>query len=225
MLCYDFFERKYNSMNIRNKELSLHWLMCLNGGFLGGYTIFCRNDNFGLAQTANMIQICKSVCVSSTNSLILRILGLLIFFSGIALGTILKRSMNISLYAILVNFAGALILLLIPVNADPLIGIMPVFFMASTQWSAFHGTKEYNCSTIFSTNNLKQFIDSGVEYILSRQNAQREKCLFFGVTLALYHLGVIIALLSCRRLATYASFLCIPVMIIALSLNTKKLEE
>lgn len=214
-------------MKVQKNELSLHWIMCLNGGFLGGYTIFCRDGNFGLAQTSNMIQFCESICSPDSGLFIPRVCGLMIFASGIALCTILKRRINITIYAIAVNLVGALILPLIPGGANPLVGIMPVFFMASTQWSAFHGTKEYNCSTIFSTNNLKQFVDAGMECMLSRQKVQREKCMFFGVTLVLYHLGVITAILSCRQLSTYASCLCVPAMIIALvlSLNTENLEE
>lgn len=44
-------------MNFRSKEMYIHSLMCIIGGFFGAYAIVNGFENMGSAQTTNMIDI------------------------------------------------------------------------------------------------------------------------------------------------------------------------
>lgn len=211
-------------MNFRSKEIYLHNIMCINGGFLGGYCLLCRSGNFGSAQTTNMIQILFNLFGNNLKDFFMRILGLFIYCLGIFICIFLSRKKLIHMqqYAICINFIGLILLSLFPKNINPLVGILPVFFMTSTQWSVFHGTENYNCSTIFSTNNLRQCICSLINYVIDKKDSQKEKALFYGLTLFWYHVGIILSFAAIKILYIHASLIGIPFMFFAWILTYKK---
>ena len=156
-------------MTLKKKKISLvlHSIMCVMGGFVGGYAIFCRMSNFGNAQTANLIEIITGIVGRNFFDVMLRLIGLGIYVFAIVLCVVLrlKTGINLNAYAIMVDGAGLILLPLIPTHINPIIGILPIFFMMSTQWSVFHGVGRFNSSTIFSTNNIKQCTTSFAEYL------------------------------------------------------------
>lgn len=177
-----------------NRDVILHSLMCSIGGLIGGYAIICRG-NLGSAQTLNLIEIVLGIVGRNREELLIRIAGLLLYFAGIEGFLILSKKTNINMqrYSIMVDMAGFLILAVMPVNIKGVTGILPMFFMFSTQWSVFHGTRGYNCSTIFSTNNFRQAALSIGEYALSRDREQLKMALFYMNTLFCFHINVAIS--------------------------------
>lgn len=213
------FERKngVRFMVFKTKERFLHYIMSLNGGFLGGYSLLCRNGDFGSAQTTNMFEILFALFGKNLEEFSIRLFGLMLYCTGILICTFLlnKKRFQMQRYAILVNLLGVILLSMLPMEIDPLIGILPLFFMTSTQWSVFHGTENYNCSTIFSTNNIRQFVSSLGEYLINKKEDQKDKMLIYALTLLWYYFGAIISFFSCNKLEVHASLICIPFMLFA----------
>lgn len=204
-------------MNLSKRDMLLHSTMCIIGGFMGCYTIMCRSENLGSAQTSNLIQIFTCLFGSNIFDFLLRLggMGLYVFATVICVVLRKKTSCNMEKYAIAVDAAGLAALSLFPVNINPIIGILPIFFMMSTQLSVFHGIGDYSSSTIFSTNNLRQCITALSEYIINKEKPQKDKSIFFGNSLLWYHLGVIFGFFACKFCSIYGSLLCIPVVTIA----------
>lgn len=199
-------------MHIIKHPLALHSVMCGIGGFLGGYAILTRAGNLGSAQTANMIELVLHLAGRSYTDFALRIIGLILYASAFVFVTYLTKRTNIFIqrYAILVDACGMMILSLIPADVDPIIGLLPLFFMMSTQWSVFHGIGEYNSSTIFSTNNLRQMTISLTEYCMEHELKKLKRAKFFGNSLVWYHVGVLIAFFACKFFAVYGVLCALP---------------
>lgn len=177
-----------------NKDVILHSLMCSIGGLIGGYAVVCRG-NLGSAQTLNIIEIVLGILGRNRAELLTRVIGLLLYLAGIEGALVLskKTSINMQRYSIVVDMAGFLVLAAMPDNINGVVGILPMFFMFSTQWSIFHGTRGYNSSTIFSTNNFRQTVLSLGEYVLSRDREQLKMAMFFMNTLFWFNINVAVS--------------------------------
>lgn len=211
-------------MDSHNKsDFYMHSLMCLIGGFLGAYAILSRSGNLGSAQTSNLIYLILCFLGRNVKEFLLHLLGGVLYFSGIELYVFVshKTKWNIQRYGIIVNMLGCIILSLIPSTVNPFLGLLPIFFMMSTQWSIFHGACGYNSSTIFSTNNFRQTALGIGEYICSKDKAHIDKAKFFGNSLLWYHLGVAISFFACKFLNVQASLLVLIPCSIALLISYK----
>ena len=211
-------------MNDHDKiDFYLHSIMCLVGGFLGAYALFNRGGNLGSAQTANLISIVFCLLGNNLEEFTIRLVGLFLYFLGIELYVHLshKESFNIKRYGIVVNMVGIIVLSFIPSTSDPVIGLLPLFFMMSTQWSIFHGTCGYNSSTIFSTNNFRQLSLAIGEYLHQKDDKHIAKAKFFANSLFWYHLGVAISFICCLYLGTLACLLCFIPTFIAFIITLK----
>lgn len=211
------------TMTLKKKKISLvlHSIMCVMGGFMGGYAIFCRMSNFGNAQTANLIEIITEIVGRDFFDVMLRLIGLGIYVSAIIICVVLrlKTGINLNAYAIMVDGAGLILLPLIPTHINPIIGILPIFFMMSTQWSIFHGVGRFNSSTIFSTNNIKQCTTSFAEYLITKDKHMLRKGKFYGNTLFWFHIGVAIGAVLSSIFGTYASWFGFPIPLVAFFVN------
>lgn len=208
-------------MESQKKEWYLHSNMCVVGGFCGAYAILCRMGNMGSAQTVNMIEIVCALLGRNYIDFLLRLLGCGLYMAAALLYVYLSKrtSCNMQKYSVLIDILGLVVLCLIPADCNPIIGLLPLFFMLSTQWCVFHGNSTYNSSTIFSTNNLKQFSLALGNYWLDRDPAMLAKARFFGNSILWYHIGVAIAFFACRAFEIRASLCCIPIALCALILT------
>jgi uncharacterized membrane protein YoaK (UPF0700 family) len=208
-------------MNPQRKELYLHSLMCVVGGYFGGYAVLSRSGNFGSAQTLNLIEIVCTLLGRDYWHFLLRLVCAALYIVAILIGLVLmkKTKVHTQRYAILMDAVGAVALCLIPSDVDFVLGIMPIFFMMATQWTIFHGNSKYTSSTIFSTNNLKQLTLAMGEYVLERDSAQLDKAKYFGNSLLWYHIGVAAAFFACRAFAIRASLCALPLTLAALALT------
>ena len=172
-------------------EHYLHGMMSFMGGFLGAYSIASRMGLFASAQTGNMIHIVECVYERNGKALLLRIGFAVVFASALVISYFLKNKRGCDLRGscMIVDAAAIVIMSLIPVSAEPLISIYPLAFAASFQWGTFSGTGGYNSSTIFSTNNFRQFIWGVTEFICSRSNEAKKRVIYYGTTLLMFLSG------------------------------------
>ena len=191
-------------------EVVLHNTMCLIGGFIGVYAIINRGGNLASAQTLNMISIVLALCGRNFIECLIRVVALLIYISGVFLCSILshKTKINMQRYALTIDMIGFITLCFIPENVNDFFALYPVFFMISTQWSVFHGTNGYNCSTIFSTNNLRQTILAIGDYICTKDRESLKKAGFYANSILCFHIGVAIAYFTSLAFGIYSVLFC-----------------
>ena len=92
-----------------------------------------------------------------------------------------------------------------------MLSLYPVFFIMAFQWTSFTGACGYVCSTIFSTNNLKQTVSSFCLYWNSGDPKYKEKGTIFGLTLLAFHTGIAISYATSKMLGLglKSSLLCV----------------
>ena len=212
-------------MEWNNKsEVRQHFIMALCGGFFGGYAIFGRSAVFGSAQTANLIELVSDLLGRDFREVLLRLGALLLYISAMVLFAVLSRKTvwNLKYLVFLIETGAVVLLAVLPENLNPIVALYPVFFAASFQWCVFKGAEGYACSTIFSTNNVKQTVLSFCDYFLTGQEQaqEREKSLkkgrFFGETLLFFHTGVACAFLGLKALGLSAIWLNLLVILAGL---------
>ena len=169
----------------------IHYGMSLVGGMLGVYSILCFSAFFGTAQTANLIYIVTSLLGGDWLQVLLRVGGALLFAAAIVLTVCLnkKHPTEMRLVSIGVDAAAVVVLSLLPEGANPVLGMYPLFFATAFQWNCYSGAKGFACSSIFSTNNFRQFVSAATEVLVYRNRQQKAKAKFFGCTLLSFHLG------------------------------------
>lgn len=213
---------------LKQKEVKLHALMCLIGGFAGTYSLLRCHDNFGAAQTANLILVIEALIGADWREMILRMLGLAAYMAGIFTYILVvhRTHWDPRKWLLTTESICMLCIGLLPERLNFFICLYPIFFMLAAQWSVFHGICDYNASTIFSSNNVKQFTLAAGEYLLSRDKKQAEKARFFGMTLLSYHAGVLISM-CCYQAASHFSiwFGLIPVTLAAWMISHPQEEK
>lgn len=172
-----------------------HFNMALVGGFFGGFAIWNFMELFGNAQTANMIGIVKNIIGGNFADVMLRVVGFLIYFSGFALSVVINKltNLNIKYISLIIDFIALITVFIMPKDRALILCLYPIFFAMPFQWVSFGGAEGFTSSTIFSTNNLRQFSTSFVEYLCDKDKTHLKKTAFFGKTLLSYHIGVAIA--------------------------------
>jgi len=103
---------------------------------------------------------------------------------------------------------AALIVAFLPSDLNDFIALYPLYFAMAIQWCSFKGGDGFTCSTIFSTNNLRQFTTSMTEYLCSKDPDALRKWKFFASVLLCFHFGVIISYLSCKNFGHTGSLVC-----------------
>ncbi len=99
-----------------------------------------------------------------------------------------------------------------------------IHFIMAFQWCCFKGTGSYNCSTIFSTNNLRQFITATTYYFYSKESEHLNKLKFYGFTLLSYHAGVAFSYLAWSFLHISSIYLCLIPLPVAFLLITYEIN-
>lgn len=173
-------------------EIITHFIMCFIGGYLGSYSLLLRG-NFGSAQTSNLIQIFINLEKGNIFDATLRIFAFIIYIGTLSIGFLVvkKYEEKSKKICILIEIIGIFSIGLIPKDTNNLVALLPIFFITAFQWGSFNGTKEYSSPTLFSTGNIKKFIYSWTEYILTKDIIIQGKAIFYTGTLLFYHCGVI----------------------------------
>lgn len=197
--------------------LPIHFLMAVCGGYLGSYAFFNRMSTFGNAQTANLIEMIRSVLGRNFQDALLRLGAFLVFVLAIMLSVILERKLHrrLKYLALAVEMTIVTAISFFPKEMNPTLAVYPIFFSAALQWCVFPGADGFMSANVFSTNNIKQTFSSLTEYILDRKSnpeharEKLKKAAFFGGTLLSFHSGVISGFLGSRWLGIKASLLCL----------------
>ncbi|MDO4167130.1 MAG: YoaK family protein [Eubacteriales bacterium] len=188
-------------MSKERTEYLVHYAMALTGGFLGGYALINHHELFGNAQTSNLIHIV--FCLVGTNivELMYRLLDLALYFSGFACTVYFakKTKLDLQYCSVFFNLMTVLILFWMPRSVNDYVFLAPVFFSMAFQWNSFKGVGGYASSTIFSTNNFRQFSTSLCEYFCDKEKDHLHKTWYYGNTLLSYHVGVVVAYLASRQ--------------------------
>ena len=185
---------------------------------MGGYSLFTRLGNLGTAQTGNLIEIVLNIFGRNYQEVGLRFAALLLFILGNVSAALIKHNFGrfvLKIYTFGVLIVGQVILAFIPADADAVLGLLPLFFMSSVQWFTFTGTRKYNCSTIFSTNNLKQMVLGYTYYHLTGKEEDRDKGRFYLLSLTFFYTGVVLAVALSHSFGVRASYFGVFIIIIA----------
>ena len=148
----------------------------------------------GSAQTVNLIDIIVQGFGGQWNAVAFHALGLFLYVLAIFLATLLPKhtKLHCKLLALAVDAAACVVMWRFPIqkNLPLVIYLYPTFFALPFQWCAFKGAYGFTSSTIFSTNNLRQFVSALTEVWCNGDTSFTLKAQFFGATLLAFHLGV-----------------------------------
>ncbi|WP_294428627.1 YoaK family protein [uncultured Treponema sp.] len=180
-------------MNL-NREAQIHYTVAFIGGFLGIFPIVNAAHFFGSAQTVNLIDIIIGFLKCEGYSVLFHAIGVFLYAFAIFLVTFIPKhtKANVKILAMIVDITAAVVMWLFPIPKKlPLtVYLYPTFFAMSFQWCAFKGAYGFTSSTIFSSNNFRQFISSLTEIFFNGDKSFSLKAKFFGITLLSFHFGV-----------------------------------
>ena len=176
---------------LEQSKRCLHFCMALIGGWFGAYAIL-RFHHFASAVTVNFIEIFTSAVQENWIKALLRMGIVILYVFTIFLAACLSKRCkgDLRMWAILSDAAAACVLSVLPERLSEL-GVYICIFAMGFQWCVFAGKYGYPCSTIFSTNNLRQFVDAWVQAHLFRDSDHIPRMNLYGGTLLAFHAGVI----------------------------------
>ncbi len=125
---------KYESMGIikKNGEEILHYIMTFMGGFMGLYAI-CAFENYGSAQTGNLMNMVIHLVEENTRGVLIRGGAFVLFCTGIAVSWLLHRFFTLPMreISLLVDAVGMAISAFMPDGTDPFFHLYPLFVVTS----------------------------------------------------------------------------------------------
>jgi uncharacterized membrane protein YoaK (UPF0700 family) len=209
---------------MKDLERHIHLNMALIGGFIGGYAILNHNELFGSAQTSNMITLALEIAGKDRYDFLIRLIGLFIYIAGLSCTVLVTRffSVNKKLISVSIDAIALIAVALIPETTNDFVALYPLFFATAFQWCSFSGAEGFNSASIFSTNNLRQFVTSLTEYLFTRDEAAHRKWKLYGKVLFFFHLGVVISYISSSFLGLKSSFICLIPIVSATALILKE---
>ena len=117
----------------------LHYNMCLIGGMLGVYALLLRGGNFGSAQTGNLIEALISGLEGNVMDMAVRLMALVIYGATLIAVFLVSKYFkgDMRRLCIVIEAAGIVLAGCIPLTADPIVALYPVFFATACQWGIF----------------------------------------------------------------------------------------
>lgn len=189
----------------------IHYTLSFIGGYLGLYAIVSRADVFGNAQTANLLGVVRDLIGRDFSDMLLRIGALLIYVTAVILTVWIPEhfSTDLRFISIGIDIFAILLLGFFPSGMSPVVALYPVFFAMPFQWCTFKAPGGYNSSTIFSTNNLRQFTTALTQFLMKKDSSQRDKAKFYGMTLLSFHTGAAMSLILYMTYGLSGVWLCL----------------
>lgn len=175
---------------LEQSKRRLHFCMALIGGWFGAYAIL-RFHHFASAVTVNFIEVFTGAAQRDWTKMLLRMGVVVLYAATIFLAACLSKRCKSDLrkWAILSDATAACVLSLLPEQLSEL-GVYICVFAMGFQWCIFTGKHGYPCSTIFSTNNLRQFVDAWVQVHIFRDSDHTPRLRIYRGTLIAFHSGV-----------------------------------
>ena len=177
-----------------HQETRAHHAMAAVGGFFGVYALLTRGGTFGSSETSNLIYLVVSGLDGTWGPVLVRLGATACYIAGIVLAVLLRLAR-------------------IPAETDPILALYPMFLATAVQWVAYSQAAGYNCATIFSTNNLRQFTEGATEYLCGHDPEQLRKLRFYGGTLLCFHLGAAWGWWCVGRWSIPGIYGCLPLLI------------
>lgn len=177
---------------LERSKKRLHFCMALLGGCFGAYAIL-QFGHFASAVTVNFIEVFTGAAQGNWEKSLLRLGAVAVYFFTLLLAAWLSKRAKSDLraWAILIDVAAAVVLCLLPMEVQEA-GVYLCIFTMGFQWFVFAGKQGYPCSTIFSTNNMRQFVDAWVQVYICKDISQISRMWIYGGTLLAFHAGVIV---------------------------------
>lgn len=182
-------------MTREQKQHVLHFAVSSLGGFMGGYAIYNHCDVFGNAQTANMIHLVSKIFTGDFEGIFFIIAALVTYILGNVFFVVADRFIKLETktVSLIASTIALLIIGLFPNISNHYLAILPILFVTPVLWNSFRTAGSYVTSPIFSTNNLRVATVSTFTGIIDKDKDMTKKAKFYWLTLASYHLGVVIA--------------------------------
>lgn len=211
------------------KDVTIHHLMAFCGGLTGVYSIAGRMGVFAAAETANMIEIVCDLVGKDNLQFAYRVGALLVYSLALVLHTMMSRRtrLDLRLISLALDALAVIALSLMPLDMDPFLALYPLFFASAYQWCSFNGARGYTCSTIFSTNNLRQAVTAATDWLIlpredERKHKSGEKAAFFGGTLLAFNGGVAVGYVAYRSLGNVSVLLSLlPILVVFALISTR----
>lgn len=181
-----------------DRQWMVHFLMTVVGGFFGTYALVMRGGVFASAQTGNFMEMMIEAAEllvdpepGMVHILLIRFGTVVVFGGSMAISSLLTNHTKLPMkkVTLLVEAVGAVLTAFIPVEVEPILALYPIFFISSFQWGTFAGVPEYNCATIFSTNNFRQSVTGWTEYFVTSEVKYRRKAIFYTITILCFLMG------------------------------------
>ena len=175
---------------LEQSKKRLHFCVAVIGGWFGAYMVL-RFGHFASAATVNLLEMLTGAAQSNWELALLRLGGVVLYAFAVFLTAWLPKRTHddLRLWAILIDMAAALVLSVIPPDRE--YAVYFSLFAMAFQWATFASKHGYPCSTIFSTNNLRQFVDACVQVYLNRDADHSPRMRLYGGTLLSFHGGAI----------------------------------
>ncbi|MBQ1264623.1 MAG: DUF1275 domain-containing protein [Oscillospiraceae bacterium] len=175
------------------------YLSACVGGAFGAYAVL-RFGMFASAQTMNLITIIFSVLGRNLEEFLVRMVIMLAYAAGAASGVLIPRytKLDTRLFSTGVTMLCAVALCFVSETNGSELVLLPIFFAMSVQWNAFHGACGFDSTGIFMTNNFRQMVIGGVEYLCGRERQSLHKFWFYFGCLASYFAGCAVSFLLIR---------------------------
>lgn len=210
-----------NTLEKDKEKRRIHYSVAMIGGFLGGFAILIHGNLLASAQTSNLISLVIAFLGKDALHVLMHLGSMVIYMMGLSLTVLIPRytHLNLRLCSLAIDAVTLIMVALIPSTVDDFVAMYPIFFAMAFQWNTFSGADGYVSSTIFSTNNLRQFTTAITSYGCDHDKKWLHKASFFGGTLLFYHLGVALAFFACRSYHRYGAFFGYFIIAVSLYLN------
>ena len=153
-----------------NYELCLFYTAAFIGGFFGGYAVM-RSDMFASSQTMNILTMMLNLFGSNLGEFLVRFCIMVIYAGAISVCILVPRytKLDIRIISAVVTAVSSVIMACIPSNATSVLSLLPIFIAMAMQWNAFPGALGYQAACIFVTNNFRQAIVNGINYLCTKE--------------------------------------------------------
>lgn len=204
-----------------------HLSLAMVGGFFGIYAIL-NTGHLASAQTSNLLELLLGLLEGNWAIVVMGIGCWVVYVAGTMLPVLLRHYLhaNAELVSLAISAAVCLVLPLTVKLPFPL-GLYPIFFAVSVQWSTFVGAQGFVSSTIFSTNNTKQASLGFAAYLCDKDKSHLKQTRFFLTTILFFHLGGTVAFFAVRYLGPWGSLANLALIALALVmvLREQRLEK
>lgn len=196
----------------QDNDTIMHMIMAFVGGFTAVYAIMLRDANLGQAATANLIEMFGKIALGNNwTEVIYRVIAFGVFGGALLLSHMYGyfRVQSARTLCLIVEAAGVFIAGWIPATAPAVPALYPIFFLTAWQWSNFAGARGFGCSTIFSSNNVKQMIFGWMDYRMTKDPRMKEKGMFYTLTLCFFNGSALLGGFAVKRFGVRSIWLCL----------------